>query len=233
VGSDVIAEVTQIITERATRLVLFDKNSNQYKSEGEIQGEGVGLVRYVHRFKNLDRSSIERIEFHARPYEYWITFHNVSLQPGQKTKVDIDLKKPGTLLQGEALPNFDGIEINLTTDQIEGKMILVCFFDMQQRPSRYLINQLAKQANQLKKKGLNVIAVQASKIDENALNKWVKKNSISFHVGIIEGDEEEIRFKWGVKSLPWLILTDKKHIVHAEGHSINELKVEITKLRNK
>jgi hypothetical protein len=227
VDSDVIAEVTQIITERATRLVLFDKDSNQYKSEGEIQGEGVGLVRHVHRFKNLDRSSIERIDFQARPYEYWITFHNVSLQPGQKTKVDIDLKKPGTLLPGEALPNFDGIEINLTRDQIEGKMILVCFFDMQQRPSRYCLRQLSKRAQELKAKDVIIVAVQASKVDKNALNDWVKKYKIPFAVGAITADIEKTRFTWGVRSLPWLILTDSKHIAQAEGFALSELDEKI------
>jgi len=233
VGSDVIAEVTQIITERATRLVLFDKDGNQYESEGEIQGEGVGLVRHVHRFKNLDRSNIERIEFQVRPYEYWLTFRNVSLQMGQKTYVEVDLKKPGTLLPGDALPNFDGIKIDFPAQVSKNKILLFCFFDMQQRSSRNCINQLAKQAEQLKQQGIIIVPVQSSKIDENKLKDWVTKNNIPFHVGMIEGDKEEIRFKWGVKSLPWLILTDKKHIVHAEGLSINELKMEIIKIKNK
>ena len=229
VGSDVIAEVTQIITERATRLVLFDKDGNQYKSEGEIQGEGVGLVRHVHRFKNLDRSSIEHIEFQARPYEYWITFRNVSLQIGHKTQVEVDLKKPGTLLPGEALPNFVGIEANLNPDQTKDKIMLVCFFDIQQRPSRSCVIRLSKQAEKLKQQGIIVVAVQASKVDENKLNDWVKKNNIPFHVGMIEDEEEKIRFKWGVKSLPWLIMTDNKHIILTKGFNINELNGKLVK----
>jgi hypothetical protein len=36
-------------------------------------------------------------------------------------------------------------------------------------------------------------------------------------------NEEETKLNWGVKSLPWLILTDKNHVVTAEGFSINEL----------
>jgi len=223
VGPDVIAEVTQIVTERATRLVLFDKDGNQYESEGEIQGEGVGLVRHVHRFKNLDRSSIEHIEFQVRPYEYWITFRNVSLQMGQKTHVEVDLKKPGTLLPGDALPDFDGIKIDFPAQDSKNKMLLFCFFDIQQRSSRNCINQLAKQAEQLKQQGIIVVPVQSSKINENKLDEWLKKYNIPFPVGMIEGDKEEIRFNWGVKSLPWLILTDKKYIVRAEGFNINEL----------
>jgi hypothetical protein len=227
--SDVVAEVTQVITESATRLVAFDHDGNLYQSTVTQGGKSAGLVRFIHRFKNLDRNSIDHLEFQVRPYDYWITFRNVSLQPGQKTQVKVDLKKPGTLLPGEALPDFDGIEINLTTDQTDGKMLLVCFFDMQQRPSRYCIMQLAKQVEQLKQRGIITVAVQASKIEQNTLNKWVKENNIPFPVGMIEGDEEKIHFSWGVKSLPWLILTDAKHIVHAEGLSINELNAELSK----
>jgi len=40
---------------------------------------------------------------------------------------------------------------------------------------------------------------------------------------MIQGDEEKTRFNWGVNSLPWLILTDKNHIVVAEGLVLDEL----------
>ena len=40
---------------------------------------------------------------------------------------------------------------------------------------------------------------------------------------MIEGDEEKVRFNWGVKSLPWLIFTDTNYIVQAEGIGIDEL----------
>jgi len=90
-----------------------------------------------------------------------------------------------------------------------------------------------KQAQQLKQKGVIVIAVQASKIDENTLNDWVKNYNIPFPVGMVQGDEEKARFNWGVRSLPWLILTDKQHIVQAEGFGIDELDERIVKLNEK
>jgi len=46
----------------------------------------------------------------------------------------------------------------------------------------------------------------------------------------INGDVEKTRFDWGVRSLPWLILTDKEHIIQTEGFSINELDEKITAL---
>jgi len=233
VGSDVVAEVTQVITERATRLVLFDQDGNQYESEGQIKGEGIGLVRRVHRFKNLDRKNIEHIEFQVKPYDYWITFSNVSLQVGHKTQVKVDIKQPGALLKGETIPGFDDIELDFVAEDNEGRMLLICFFDMNQRPSRNCIMQLAKKAEQLKHKGLTIIAVQSSKFDGNALNEWVKKYNIPFSVGIVKGAVEKTRFTWGVKSLPWMILTDKNHVVADKGFNINELDGKIKTITEK
>jgi len=87
--------------------------------------------------------------------------------------------------------------------------------------------RLAKQAEKLKQRGVTVIVIQASKIDENKLNEWVKKYNIPFPVGIVQGDVEKNRFAWGVRSLPWLILTDQEHIVRSNGFSLAELDEKI------
>jgi len=50
---------------------------------------------------------------------------------------------------------------------------------------------------------------------------------------MIQDNAEKTKFDWGVKSLPWLLLTDGKHIVQAEGFSINELYERIATLREK
>jgi len=126
-------------------------------------------------------------------------------------------------LAGKSLPDLGSMKIDLAPEQAKGKMIMVCFWDMNQRPSRNAVIQLVHQAEELKQNGVTVIAIQVSKIDEETLNKWVKDQSISFPVGMVRGDEEEIRFAWGVKSLPWLILTDKDQIVRAEGFALVEL----------
>ncbi len=221
-GSDVVAEVTQVVKERATRLVAFDRDGGLHQSEVTQGGEGAGLVRFIHKFKGLDIGIIDHMEFQVRPYDYWVTFRNVSLDDNYKTNVEINVKKPGSLL-GDVLPSFDSINIDKQQEQLKGKAICMCLFDMNQRPSRNCITQLAKQAKQLKEKDVTVIAVQASKVDENALHEWIKENNIPFPVGMIQGNEEKVRFNWGIKSLPWLILTDRKHVITAEGFGIDEL----------
>jgi len=135
-------------------------------------------------------------------------------------------KQPPSLI-GKPLPDLDGLEIGLAPADTENKIMLICFWDMQQRPSRNCITQLTKQAEQLKEKGLAVVAVHAAKVDKNTLDEWVKKSNIPFPVGMIQDDEEKTRFNWGVKSLPWLILTDREHVIQAEGFGIDELNDKI------
>jgi hypothetical protein len=126
-------------------------------------------------------------------------------------------------LIGKPLPDLKDLKVDLSPTDTVDKLLLVCFWDMQQWPSRNCIKELAKQAQQLKQKGVTVVTVQTSKIDENVLNEWIKKYNIPFPAGMIEGDEEEIRFTWGVRSLPWLILTDTEHVVRAEGFGVIDL----------
>jgi len=134
---------------------------------------------------------------------------------------------------GKPLPKFDDIKLGLSAKQAKDKAILLCFFDMNQRPSRHCIRQLAQRAAELKEKGVTVAAVETSQVAENTLNEWTKKRNIPFQVGAITADIEKTRFTWGVRSLPWMILTDKEHIVRAEGFNISELEEKITTLKKK
>jgi len=135
-------------------------------------------------------------------------------------------------LLGKPLPDTKPL-IDPAPEQTQSKPILLCFFDMNQRPSRHYITLLAGRATELEQKGLAIIGVQATAHDEDALGSWVKKRAIPFPVGRMEGDVEKTRSTWGVHSLPWLILTDREHIVTAEGFSVNELDREITKVDNR
>ncbi len=135
-------------------------------------------------------------------------------------------RQPPSLV-GKALPDLNDVGVALSAADANDKMTLVCFWDMNQRPSRHCIQQLAKQAEQLKDKGVTVVTVQASKADKKALDDWTKKLNVAFPTGMIGGDEEKTRFRWGVRSLPWLILTDKEHIVRAEGFGLGELNDKI------
>ena len=60
-----------------------------------------------------------------------------------------------------------------------------------------------------------------------------KKTYIPLSVGMVEDDAEKARFTWDVKSLPWLILTDSKHIVRACGFSLGELDKNINEVEER
>ncbi|MBN2590414.1 MAG: carboxypeptidase regulatory-like domain-containing protein [Sedimentisphaerales bacterium] len=130
-------------------------------------------------------------------------------------------------LKGNPLPEFDGIEIDFDKEKAKGKILLVCFFDIEQRPSRSCILQLSEKAAELKDKNIEVIAIHASAIEREYLDNWLKENNISFSVGMIETNEEQTKFNWGVRALPWLILTNKEHAVVSEGFGVNEIENEI------
>jgi len=138
---------------------------------------------------------------------------------------------PPSLL-GKPLPDFENIKIDFNPEQAKDRMLLVCFWDMNQRPSRNCMLQLGKKAQELKKQGVAVIAVHASKIEQEKLDEWVRNNEIESPVGSIADQEKKVRFNWGVNSLPWLILTDGDHIVRAEGFGLDELEIKIRETQN-
>jgi hypothetical protein len=128
---------------------------------------------------------------------------------------------------GRQLPPLKDFGIELTAADANDKAVLICFFDFQQRASRNMIKELAEITDSLKEKGITIAGVQASKMSQDTLNEWIKQYKVSFSVGQIAGDEEKTKFNWGVQSLPWLILTDKKHTVKAEGFALSELEEKI------
>ena len=226
---DVVAETTQTILDESTRLVLFDYEKGLCEALRNEGGSGTGLVRYVHRFKDANLDDIERIEFQKRPYSYWITFKNVSLSPGRKTELKIEFEKVGALI-AKRLPKFHNIKIDFSAENSKSKATLCCFFDMNQRPSRHCIRELGKKAEELKAMNVAVVAIQASKVDQSVLSAWIKKYNIPFRIGTIEENEEKVQLEWGVKALPWLILTDKDHIVRAEGFGIQALNEKVEQI---
>ena len=131
-------------------------------------------------------------------------------------------KQPVSLV-GKHLPELKDLQIELPPIDLDNKRILICFWDMNQRPSRNCILELAKRTKELKDKAVIVVAIQFSAIDDKALTVWMSEHRISFPVGIVQSDVEKTKSAWNVRSLPWLILTDKQHIVRAEGFGISEL----------
>ena len=185
-----------------------DYHDGKTDAEGRLKIDGIipGMEYYV-----MDSSA----ESGPRNMYYTQTITLIPLAPEERKIV-----------------SFEGIDIDFDIDQAKGKKFLVCFFDINQRPSRNCLLQLDKRAQELKVKDVVVIIVQASKIERQMLVDWIKENDIDFPAGMIVVDEKKIRFDWGVQSLPWLILTDRMHVVTAEGFNMNELDDKIKEAGN-
>jgi hypothetical protein len=198
---------------------------------GELDDEGYFTVNLSGRELEMLKSGTSRLIIHVPADEEHriktmgdFPFEKLSEDKSQTgiLKIERPDRKPLPLID-KPLPGFEGVEIEFDAEQAKGKMILVCFFDMEQRPSRNCLMQLANQVEQLKEKGIIVVAIHAAKVRQVKINEWIKENKITFPVGIIVGQEKQIRFNWGVKSLPWLILTDKQQKITSEGFGIDEL----------
>ncbi|MBN2589649.1 MAG: sigma-70 family RNA polymerase sigma factor [Sedimentisphaerales bacterium] len=141
---------------------------------------------------------------------------NIVLQNKKETK-----RKAASLI-GKNILQFDEIKIDLDENKIKDKYLLLCFFDIEQRPSRSALIELNKKLLELKIQNVVVAAVQVSILEDDLLNEWLEENDITFQVGKFQGRDETLS-NWGVTAQPWLILTDKNHVVTDEGFSITEL----------
>jgi hypothetical protein len=158
-------------------------------------------------------------------------FEKLAIEKGEAGILRIDHPDIKLLsLIGKSMPELEGIDIAFDIERARDKMILICFFDMEQRPSRNCMKRLGKKLPEFKEKEVVVIAIQASTIEEKILKEWAQGNSIHFPVGMVQDDEDVIRFTWGIKSLPWLILTDGWHVVVDSGFGLSELDAKIKEI---
>jgi hypothetical protein len=74
----------------------------------------------------------------------------------------------------------------------------------------------------LTKKNIELVFVHTTVPDDKA-KEWIQTKGTFFHVGHVTKEPETVRAKWGVRGLPWLILTDAEHNIVAEGISVTEL----------
>jgi|GEM_PF-7003059 len=136
-------------------------------------------------------------------------------------------------LTGRALPYICGLCPSLTPEQIKGKYVLVCFWDGQQRSSRRALKQLDQQREELQDKDICVVSIHTREIDSKTVGNWLAENKISIPVGELTDNGENVIYSWGVRGLPWLILTDREHTVRAEGFGVAELEEKLAAIKVK
>jgi hypothetical protein len=143
---------------------------------------------------------------------------------GQELRRYIYVPEPPEVL-GRTIVDFNNITLNCRIEQLHDKPLLICFCDANQRPSRHCLRQLSNRAKSLGAQNITVLVIQAEPSDEPSASAHE-----SFTVGKIHNHHKQVRFTWGVRSLPWLILTDRNHIVRAEGIPPGEIQKRIEQL---
>jgi hypothetical protein len=126
---------------------------------------------------------------------------------------------------GKPIPGFGNIRFSqFKKDQTQVKPLLVCFWDMDQRPSRQYIRVLEKQRQVWRDKNVVVLAVHSGTKRGKQVTDWLRKNGPSLTAATIQGDPYDTLFAWGARSLPWLVLTDEKHVITKAGFSLSDVK---------
>ncbi len=74
-----------------------------------------------------------------------------------------------------------------------------------------------------------VAAIQATSMDRGELDEWAKENDVTVPLGVLQSSENGEQAV-AIDSLPWLILTDRMHIIRAEGFGIDELATRVKEI---
>jgi hypothetical protein len=125
------------------------------------------------------------------------------------------------------LPALTDLSPALSQVQNSDKPLLVCLCDIQQRASRNCLSRLSQEASGLSAKGLVIVVIHVSPVSETN-QAWLRIQDIDLPIHTWEGDFEAKKAAWAVKGLPWLILTDKEHVVTGEGLSVEEVEKMIS-----
>jgi len=125
---------------------------------------------------------------------------------------------------GQALPDLSDLALQPQIDIAKDRALLICFMDLDQRPSRHCAKVLAQNEEELKAKGIQVILISSAEGTPEKYMDWIKQNSISYPVCLMHGGlSPKTRFEWRIRSLPCMILTDEKRVIQAHGLSLSEL----------
>jgi protocatechuate 3,4-dioxygenase beta subunit len=136
---------------------------------------------------------------------------------------------PRAVLKGNPLPDLAGV--NLAKDAVPAdKPVLLCLFDAGQRPSRFFIRQLNEKSPALQQKNISIVGVQAAITSDETFNDWMSTSPVSFPIGRVTEKTDKSKWASSVNTFPWLILTDARHQVIAEGFAFDELDAQIAKL---
>ncbi|MEW6743201.1 MAG: sigma-70 family RNA polymerase sigma factor [Planctomycetota bacterium] len=129
------------------------------------------------------------------------------------------------LLRDHQLLRLDRVKFDRPPSFGRGERVLVCLYDMNKLASRQLVKDLNERAFDLAQRDVFIVGLDASENGLTVLSDWAKDKGLRFPVGALEDDVDLTLHEWGTRGdyLPWLVLTDRGHIVRAEGFPFDQL----------
>ncbi len=153
---------------------------------------------------------------------------NVEVRFGSSSSVVSEAPRRPSL-KGRPLPDLTAL--GFAAEALPANQpLLLCLADVDQRPSRRAVRLLAEQNDALRQKGVNVLAAQAALTTEDSFKQWKDANPVPFAVGRVAEKLDKVKWATEVESFPWLILTDAKGRVAAEGFALEELDAKLQTL---
>jgi hypothetical protein len=146
------------------------------------------------------------------------------VRPGAAAPPEREAKK----LVGQALPALESFGLKPADELAPARKILVCFWDVAQRPSRQCVTALGSMADEPAGKGVTVVLVHAAAGGPQKPGEWLATAKITAACGQVPAGQEQTALSaWGAVRLPWLVLADEKHAVRAEGFGLADLNERI------
>jgi protocatechuate 3,4-dioxygenase beta subunit len=101
---------------------------------------------------------------------------------------------------------------------LAGKKLLVVAASIEQRPSRRILDMLAASQASIAKQGFAVALVHPAVTDEKQVRQWIADHKLDVTQLILAKDQSDaasLMTACGAESLPFMLLTDDKHLVKA------------------
>lgn len=89
-GDNTIVSVIHVYTEDATRVVMTDQAGRLHVPDREERGgSGRGIVQLSYHFEGFTLADVAEIIFQRRPFDRWVEFRDVPLEPGGRPHVQV------------------------------------------------------------------------------------------------------------------------------------------------
>jgi hypothetical protein len=119
------------------------------------------------------------------------------------------------------IPELRYLHLKSIEWKVKDKSVLLCFCDMTQAASQQCLKVLKEQALNSNDVVVGIVDCSGGIAARGRSRAGLDRSS--FTIGVIDRYADKLLRAWGVERLPHLVLTDKNHIVIAEGFSVSEI----------